>query len=263
MKNLIKAQLYQICRTRVYLWLFVVFVGMAIFVGSAEYLSGKDFLEEGQQLTASDYATRMGGSNIFVVIGMAFFTGFICANDFSDKTCNYELMSGRMRWQSYLARAAVSVIVSVLFGMLLLAVALITSTLLNGWGNSITVGTVVGRILLMAFPFFRLSCLFVLLSYVLKRPIFVAAVGYGMLSVFAMLSETSTITTEVITAFTNISMLSQYDMWISYGLESGTYIVYDATLGAMKVFQTIAVSLVAGGFYLALGYGYFHGDDLE
>lgn len=263
MKNLIKAQLYQIFRTRVYLWVFLFFTALAAMYGSIEYLSGADYLEEGMQLTASDFATRMGSVSLAAIMGIGLFSACICCGDFSDKTCNYEIMSGRKRWQAYLARAVVSVAASVLFGLYIIAVGLGTSTLLTGWGDSIPVSAAVGRILLMTFPFFRISCFCTLLSYILKKPIFVFLAIYGMIFVVGNVSEEAVGATGVLTTLSNISMLCQYDSWYTFGLESGGFTVYDTTLEAAKIIKTIAASLAAGGLYLALGCSYFRGDDLN
>lgn len=263
MKDLIKAQLYQISKTRVYLWVFLFFIGMSVLFGSVEYMNGESYLEEGQLLTASSFATRMGLIPTLAFMGMGFFTAFICLDDFSDKTCNHEITSGRMRKQAYFARAIISVTASVIFGLLMVAVTLITSTVLVGWGDSISVSTAVTRILLLVFPFFRISCFFVLLSYILKKPAVVAVTVYAMMMTLGIISEDAADPASVLTAFSNIAMLNQYDAWYTFGLESGANAIYEPSIGAAKIILTIIVSLAAGGAYLALGYSYFHGDDLE
>lgn len=263
MKSLIKAQLYQISKTRVYLWIFLFFTGMSVLFGAVEYMNGEGFLEEGQVLTASSFATRMGLIPTLAFMGMAFFTAFICLDDFSDKTCNHEITSGRMRKQAYFARAIISVTASVIFGLFMMAVTLITSTVLVGWGDSISVSTAVMRILLLAFPFFRISCFFVLLSYILKKPAVVAVTVYAMMMALGTISENAANNLSVLTAFSNINMLCQYDMWVTFGIDTGANFIYEPSLGAAKILLTVIVSLAAGGAYLMLGYSYFHGDDLE
>lgn len=263
MKNLIKAQLYQISKTKVYRWVFIFFVGLSVLFGSVEYLNGANMLEDGQLLTASDYATRMGMMPTMAIWCIAFFTGFICTDDFGDKTCNYEVMSGRMRRQAYLARAIVAVAVSVIVSELLVIVSLGTATILTGWGDSITVGTAALRAALLCFPYIRLSCLFVLLSYIIKKPAALLVVAYAMPAAIMMITENSPNTMTVLTSVTNIAMLTHYDMWYTFGLDSGAHYVYEPVLGAGNIFLTIAASLVAAAAYLAVGYSYFHGDDLE
>lgn len=263
MKNLIKAQLYQISKTRVFMWVFVFFTALSALFGAVEFLNGADWLEEGQLLTASDFATRMGITPVFAIMGMAFFTGLICADDFSDKTCNYEVMSGRMRGQIYLARGLVSIAVSVAFGLFTMTVSLVTSALLTGWGDSITVGTAITRIALMAFPYLRLSCLFVLLAYILKKPVLVLVVTYLMIGALNILTANAPDQESVLTAMSNIAMLLHYDTWLTFGIDSGTNYMYESSLAAEKIVQTIAASLGAGALYLGIGYSYFHGDDLE
>ena len=48
MKDLIKAQIYQILRTRVYFWVLVFCLAIAALFGSSEFLNGVDSLDEGQ-----------------------------------------------------------------------------------------------------------------------------------------------------------------------------------------------------------------------
>lgn len=263
MKDLIKAQLYQISKTKVFMWVFVFFTALSGLLGAVDFLNGADGLEEGQLLTASDFATRMGTTPIFAIMGMSLFTGLICADDFSDKTCNYEIISGRMRKQTYFARAIVSIGVSVLFGLFTMSVSLIVSTLLTGWGDSITVGAAITRIALIAFPYFRLSCLFVLLAYIFKKPVLLLILTYLMLGALNILSANAPEQASVLTALSNISMLLQYDTWVTFGLDSGANFMYESSLAAEKIVQTIAASLGAGALYLGIGYSYFHGDDLE
>lgn len=264
MKNLIKAQLYQISKTRMYLWVFLFFSAMSALLGASEYMNGEDYLEDGMLLTASDFATRMGMVPTLTIMAIAFFTAFVCADDFSDKTCNYEMMSGRMRGQTYIARAAVSVTMSVLIGVFMVALSLGVCTLLEGWGDTIPVSAAVTRILLLVFPFFRFSCFFVLLSYILKKPIFVVVAAYGLFSLLAIIVEAGgSNLMSVLTAYGNMGMLLQYDFWYTFGMDSSAHFVYEPALGAVKIISTIVASLAFGAAYLGVAYCYFHGDDLE
>ena len=73
MKNLIKAQLYQISRTRVYYLVFAAMMLLSALFGAVEYLNGSDSLEEWQKLTASDFATRIDTIVTLAMMGMTFF----------------------------------------------------------------------------------------------------------------------------------------------------------------------------------------------
>lgn len=263
MKDLIKAQLYQMSKMRAYRCVFVFFTALSVLFGSVEFLNGADALEEGQLLTASDYATRMGSVPTFAILAISFFTAFICADDLTDKTCNYEMMSGRRRKQAYLARAVVSVVTGVLMGLLMMTLSLAASTVLLGWGDTIPVSAAVTRILLMAFPFFRISCLCVLMSYILKKPALVIVGSYVIMIMLVLVFDTSAGGTGALMSISNLMMLCQYDSWVVFGLDSGAHYVYEPALGAANILMTIGASLGFGAGYLALGYSYFHGDDLE
>ena len=261
MKNLIKAQLYQIAHTRVYYLVLITFILLAVMFGAIDYLNGADALEEGQLLSASDLATRMDVVTILSVMGMALFASFICADDHYDKTANYEILSGGMRKQSFFARAFVSIVICIVFSISLECVSLITATLLTGWGDSVPVSAVVSRILLTAFPYFRLACLFVMLSYFIKRPGITFLAVYGLIQGFSMIPSNDR--TGVLFSVTTLGNIMHYDEWHVFGLECDAQFIYQTQLDGGFAARCIIVSLLMGIAYLAIGYSYFHKDDLE
>ena len=262
MKDLIKAQIYQILRTRVYFWVLVFCLAIAALFGSSEFLNGADSLDEGQLFCASDYFTRynMMPTLYFGISG--FFVSFFIGDDFKDKTANFELMSGRLRKQSFMARVIVTVIFSLVLGLVMMALPLVLYNILAGWGSSLPVSTVVTRILLMVFPFFRQTCFYILLVYIIKRPgySFIACYGYlGMLT----LIRTQNDPTGSVLAFTSTQSLLQFDYWATFGLERNAQAIYDPALDPALAARIIIVSLAAGVAYLWVAYNYFHKDDIE
>ena len=261
MKGLIKAQIYQLLRTRVYYMVMLFFLAMGILFGSVEYMNGPDELEEWQQLTASDFATRMQMIPTLSVMGMAFFAAFMCADDFNDKTLDHELLSGRRRTQVYFSRAIISVTVCVIFSLLMFAVSLVSCTLLEGWGDSIPVSAAVTRILLTVFPMFRISCFFCMIAYFIKRPGIVFLTIYGLINAIGLLNINSD-HTYVLTGLNTATQLLHYDEWHVFGLESGVNMIYLTQLDPAFLVRSIIVSLAAGAVYLMIGYCYFRRDDL-
>lgn len=262
MKNLIKAQIYQILHTRVYFIVLFFFLAISVLFGSVEYMNGADELEEWQKLTASDFATRMDMIPTLSMMGMAFFSAFICAEDFGDKTIDYEIFSGRRRAQTYFSRIILSVAVSAFFVLLMQAVALVSCTVLEGWGDSIPVSVAVTRSLMLLFPMFRISCFFTLIAYIIKRPGIIFLAIYGLLSGLSMIPAGSD-STGVLCAVNTVNKLMHYDEWHIFGLESGVEMMYLTQLDTAFVIRCIVVSLLAGAAYLAVGYCYFKKDDLS
>ena len=262
MKHLIQAQWYQLLHTRVYYMVFITFLALAALIGAADFLNGPDNLDEGQLMTASDFATRMSMVSFLAMGGMGFFGTFLCAGDFADRTANYELTSGRLRFQSFLARCIVTVIVNVLFGLLMLTVSLLTSTVLCGWGDSLPGSAVVSRILLCVFPFFRFSCFTVMLAYLIKRPGIAFLGCYGAISAVSLLQSLKKGTHAILTSDT-LNELLHYSEWHTFGLARDADVIYSPELEGTVLVSAVILSLVFGMAYLAVGFFYFHGDDLE
>ncbi len=262
MKNLIKAQLYQISRTRVYYLVFITLMMLAVLFGAVEYLNGTDNLEEWQKLTASDFATRMEMVVSIAMMGIAFFAAFFCADDFSDKTMNYEMMSGKLRKQTYLSRASITIVFCTIFGLVMVSTSLGVSYMLTGWGDSVPFSAATVRILLLVFPFFRVSCLFIMIAYFIKRPGFAFLTDY-MVFAIASLIKAADDESGVLTVFSTVGSIMRYKEWHIFGLESPVEMVYTPMPEAGLIIRCILVSLAVGGLYLLLGYNFFHTDDLE
>lgn len=261
MKNLIKAQIYQIMHTRVYFLVFFTLVLISGFFGASEYLNGADSLDEGQLLTASDLATRMQWLSVFATAGISFFASFICADDYFDKTANIELMSGRMRKQSYFARAALTIIICLIYEIIMIAVPLIVAAVLTGWGDSLPVSAVIKRFLLLLFPYFRFTCLFIMLAYIIKRPGFAFLADYMLINGIGLIRSKDK--TGVVMGMNTINDIMHFDEWHVFGLECEAKMVYLTQLDSGFIARCIIVSIFMGIAYLAIGYSYFHKDDLE
>ena len=262
MKNLIKAQLYQISRTRVYYLVFITLMMLAVLFGAVEYLNGTDNLEEWQKLTASDFATRMEMVVSIAMMGIAFFAAFFCADDFSDKTMNYEMMSGKLRKQTYFSRASITIVFCTIFGLVMVSTSLGVSYMLTGWGDSVPFSAAAVRILLLVFPFFRVSCLFIMIAYFIKRPGFAFLTDY-MVFAIASLIKAADDESGVLTVFSTVGSIMRYKEWHIFGLESPVEMVYTPMPESGLIIRCILVSLAVGGLYLLLGYNFFHTDDLE
>ncbi|ADU22650.1 hypothetical protein [Ruminococcus albus] len=262
MKNLIKAQLYQISRTRVYYLVFITLMMLAVLFGAVEYLNGADNLEEWQKLTASDFATRMEMVVSIAMMGIAFFAAFFCADDFSDKTMNYEMMSGKLRKQTYFSRASITIVFCTIFGLVMVSTSLGVSYMLTGWGDSVPFSAAAVRILLLVFPFFRVSCLFIMIAYFIKRAGFAFLTDYMIFAVSNLIKSADD-ESGVLTVFSTVGSIMRYKEWHIFGLESPVEMVYTPMPEAGLIIRCILVSLAVGGLYLLLGYNFFHTDDLE
>ena len=262
MKDLIKAQLYQISRTRVYYLVAVFLIAMAALFGAVEYMNGADELEEGQLLTASDFFTRMTITPTMALMGMTFLGAFICGDDFFDKTMNYELTSGRLRKQAFLSRVIVTLMMCTAFGLLMMITTIMTADILNGWGSSIPVSAAVTRTLLCIFPFIRYSCFVIMLSYIIKRPGFTFLACYGILNGITLVTPKDPFSYNVISLNT-ISEFMHFKYYCTFGLARDAAVVYTPEIQTSAAVSGIVVSLAFSALYLLTAYSYFHKDDIE
>lgn len=260
MNNIIKSQIYQLVRNRSLRALVLAMIGLSIFTGAIGIIDG------GKDINASDYIV----GTLSIVVAMAQFitaiiTGIICADDFNDKTSNYELMSGRLRSQSYAARAVISVILSCIVSILMIVLMIVTSLMLYPHGSSLTDSALVQRVLLMIPLFIRLSCFFVFVSYIVKKPIAVFGVCYAIMMLLGgiSVSEGDSIKSAMLTGFSSFKNVCHFDEWYTYGLNTPAYHVYEPYVDSKTAALMVIVSLAAGALYLFLGYSFFHRDDIE
>ena len=92
MKNLIKAQLYQLKKNRI---LILIFLALCIMQVSG---SAGEMAYQNWELSAGGYLAANGLSILSpVILIVTLVTAEVCGADFMDKTGNYELMAGYRR----------------------------------------------------------------------------------------------------------------------------------------------------------------------
>ena len=256
-KNIIRSQVYQLVRSRSLRAVVLGLLALSVFFGASDKIS------EGKGTTACTYFVQMFPMTMSMcMFGIATVTGITCADDFTDKTSNNELMSGRLRSESYIARTIVSVVGSVLVGLAMVLALLATCFLVYPRGYELTNAALLQRVLLVIPVFIRFSCLFVFVSYVVKRPIAVVGVCYALMILVNMLSITGN-DGGYLTAMGTFGMVCGFKSWYTYGLNTEVHYVYDSFMKSSEAAGIVIVSLAAGAVYLLLGYSYFHRDDIQ
>lgn len=260
MKNLIKAQLYQLRKNKLVIIVFfaVLLIQFTNIIGEISY--------NGNEFGASTYIVDMGLEMIFMSLFFPIiFTGCVCGGDFPDKTTNYELMSGHTRKQVYFSRAVISLVGGVVGELIIIVAPIVTLSVVYGWGTEILVKEAVIRYLLMALPIVRMICEFIFLTYVVKNPYITMAGSYFVFTLGLSFVELFSDKASVFLGVTNIMKLGAYESWSTYTLDNTVDLikVYDAALSAGDIVSTIFGSVIIGGLFLLMGYRYFREDDLN
>ncbi len=260
-KDIMRSQVYQLVRNRGLRAVVLGILALSAFFGASDKIAG------GADGSGCLFFAQMLPMTINLsMFGIATITGIVCADDFTDKTSNNELMSGRLRSESYIARTIVSVAGSVVFGFVTVLALLITCLLLYQKGYELTAAGIAQRILLLIPVFIRLSCFFVFVSYVVKRPIAVVGICYALIMILGFMggmSDDGMIDGGLLTGFGSFSIVCSFDEWHTYGLNTPVYYVYDQFINGGKAAALVIVSIVMGAVYLLLGYNFFHRDDIE
>lgn len=261
MKNIIKAQLYQLKSQR---FLYIAFFGVLALSLVMTYMIGIGSVPPEIEPTASFMASS-AISVIWLLVSFftAIFTGYVCASDFGDKTMNYETMSGTLRKQSFFARVIITIPFSVLFSIALIAADVLIITALYGWGGYIPAKVFVFRLFIAAFPIMRMSCFLVLVSYIFKNVAAPLIVQYLVYILISLISAFSAGGSPFLFAITNILYIGNFELWATFGLETSSNYIFETYISSGDVIKTIAVSLIVSAAYIIVGYSFYHRDDLS
>lgn len=264
MKEVMRSQLYQLFKNRikiiVFFGLLVISILTAIFTLSTD--------------AQSDGFAASGSSCVRVIIPVVFAflpyfigasAGDIAAHDLDDKTCYYELMSGKTRFQSYFGRVIPSVLFTLIGTLILTAAPVVTATLYFGWGNDMTVGEAMFRLFLLAFPLIRMICLVIAFSMIMKKSIF--GIVYSLIAQVMYVSalngffdKKDSLSTAVTSIFRILDFKSRYTYSI---VDLKSRYIYDMNIPLETVAAIIGVSLLMSAVYIIIGYVFFHKDDLN
>ena len=260
MKNIVKAQFFQIVRDKIIRYMVVITLVMQVLIVMLPI-----WLENQEPTSAGEFFATDGVILMeFPLFYIILVTAQICGADLMDKTQNYELSGGHRRYEVYLGRVIAAAIVGGVGALFLTSLPVVIYAMLYGWGDKVAFAPVVLRMLLMLLPYLRLVTEFAFLTFLIKNPYVVMGLGY----VIFMLTMTIAIgtTIEVTSAFlgiTNLSLLTMVSKWATYGLGNDMNYIFDASLGAGAIVGTVAASVVFGAAALYLGYVFFKHDDMN
>lgn len=260
MKNIIKAQLYQLKKEKMIYIIFAI-----VLLLECTTMAGEMDLAGSAETGGGVYAARMGVyiMSIALMFG-TMLTGLVCCSDFMDKTVNYEIMGGHERRNAFFGRAAVSLAMGTVGTMIISAVPVILCTMLYGWGDSIDFGSIFVRWLLSVFPVLRLICEMVFLSCLIRNAYAVMGIAFFVSlagdSIVQLMGNGSI----HFLALGSLKAVFDCSPWVTGALSGEKEIIlYDSAVHAEAVVPAVAFSVVFGIFFLYLGYRIFAKDDLN
>ena len=263
MNNIIKSIAYEIRKTRLMRWLFLIIAAANVLV-TVLNIADNTFKEATTSAMLSEATlTTFMFAEFFVIAAV----GLICGSDFKDKVANYEIMNGHSRIQVYMARSIFGVLFAAFTGTVLSFIPLVSGNIFYSFGSRLALSDVILRTALYFFPFIRIAAFTVIISFVVKNQYAVMGIAYGIISFNTVMSGTVSNHENFITANFNLNLLADYHGWSVYNISNTegiiNYAAYDSALPKGAVPGTIIVSLLVMVVYLVIGYGLFRRDDLN
>lgn len=258
MGNIIKAMNYQIKNDKVTYFCVL----LALFL-SCSNLIGSDLSE----VTGSSFIGMAGDMTALLpMFGILILSVRICGWDYTDKTINYEILSGHIRRDVYFARVIAAHVWCILICLACMIVPVLIFTAVNGWGDTMDLKGMMLRFTLTVFPMIRMVSQYVLLVFLTKNAYVSWAAGY-MVTMFSIMIPM--ILKEILSfeftfhfACTNIMKFFTFNQSMGY-VNNEDIVVFDTSLESSFVAGTIVVSLLISVVCIASGYFFFKKSDVN
>ena len=228
------------------------------------------FIEGGsiEEMTADVFFIGQLGENFVITMFVIMVVACrICGADASDKTINYEFLSGHDRGSIYWARIIAGINWSVVIVMFLSYVPLLVLSIVNGWGQSLEPGNSVARLLLALLPAARLSAFLMMITMLVRSAGKGIALGYGFIMVMVILTS---VLQDVLhidltwqTAFSNVMSLLTFTNSRNIVIDGETVAVFDSALSVEMIVGTIVASFAATFIYTYIAYAVFKKKDRD
>ena len=264
MKNIMKSIWYEIYHSKLMIRIYIVFIFVMGLIGFLNSETERGTYSAGASGMLADIHEVTYEFPIFI---LALIVGIICGEDYKDKVANYEVLSGHSRKSIFFARTLMGIIIGSVFATLLCFVTILTAWLKTGWGDSLVFGDVMIRTCLMIFPMLRLAAFFAVLTFLIKNPYIIMAIGFITCMSPALLNNMLAHSKSIFVSIFNMALLCDYKGWSIYNIDPSEGIVYynsyESSVSSGLVIGTIVASLVMTVFYLFMGYALFRRDELN
>ncbi|MGN0667259.1 MAG: hypothetical protein ACI4KF_12130 [Huintestinicola sp.] len=258
MWNILKALNYQIKRDNVTIYAVIVGLLMSAMMFIDVNIAETD---GGQFAAASGEVLSMELAYMMIILITR-----ICGWDQTDKTINYEILSGHSRASVFFSRVTAVLIWTVPLAVIITAIPVGIVTAMNGWGQEMELKAMLIRYAFMLMPVIRLGCGYILISF-LCRSFAVSAVAcflitQGEFLLYMILEELSGIEITCQLAVSNMAKLMEFNSRLGF-IDGKDVYVYDASLSPEFVSGTVIFSLTASVIYIFIGYLYFTKNDMK
>jgi ABC-2 type transport system permease protein len=255
MRNIIRADLYRIFRSKGFYITIIIFLAYIIMLTAS---NGRGMEVVGVEANVQDTAyTGMTApfemmklfSFALVYVILAFII-FIAAADFSAKSAKNVLSGGVTRTKYYFAKLILSCVFCVAVLMVSIIIPMIAGTVLNGFGGAFDMDFIVRLakpFSAQLFMFLAINCVGIFFVFVTKR----TAAAIGAYFAFCMITPAvimlvSTLNDKLEFLFSydvvgNISLFSQIDMMSSTDIirafAVGGFYIIASTIGGIAIFK--------------------------
>lgn len=257
MKNLIKAQLYQLKRNKFILITLAVVMFMQIVQIIGEVFADKS--------SFCAFWTVNSTFMLSIAAASAVISAVLCVGgDFHDKTSNYEILNGYTRFEIYASKNICGLAVGTIVYLIDIVLMCSAGVLILGFGTELSVTEVVLRLFLSVFVTIRLICVFILFTFVVKIFWLSMAVASLYLLMAAEMVEMFD-TKSYLLGVTVFARLSEFISWTTYtiGDKIEYILVYGRTIQAGESAAIILSSLGIGALALIIGFFFFKTEDID
>ncbi len=238
------------------------FIVTLLFNGTITFVNMDTFGEDMQGgLITADLGSFYG------IMGMVFMLGtiaFVMVTDFTDKTLNYEILSGHSRKEVLFGRFIVAASAGSIGAIIVMIFFPCALTAVFGWGSVPKPGGVFWRYALVFVMLLRIACELALISVIVKNPYLVIFAGYmvGCMEFMLLLLKPVLLNMEWLFQILSVCRCSELLSFDVYRNELGQ-ITGMASLEMQEVLTTIAGAVVIGTAAVVAAYAYFKRDDLH
>lgn len=265
MWNVIRAQMYQLKRDKM---VWGIFFFALILSGIFTFTNLVDF--EGE-LSGSLVVANMG--NMYCITGMIVIlvtVANVVGKDFTDKTLNYEILSGHSRREVFFGRFIVAAIAGMVGSFLVMVLIPVVLTLVFGWGTTMNLQGVISRYALVFITLFRIVCELTFVTILTKNPYLTYLTGF----VFAYIQFIVSMAkmefpdwfankNSVLFSVWHCLDLLNFQDWTTFLPDESGQILFQSAVEPPTVFLSIGTSLTAGVIIMILSYVFFRHSDLN